>query len=102
MNLRTNEQPNDMSFSTFSKLHGGGHITLPFICRPRLTDDLPSEWLTSVIFYQIGEDNVPWTGYYTIYDGWKIAVENYQGVWFEIEQYSQEDTTGSHQEFRAI
>jgi hypothetical protein len=91
-----------MSFSTFSELHGGGRITLPFLCRPRLTDDLPSEWLTSVIFYQMGEDDVPWTGYYTIYDGRKIAVENYQGVWFEIKQYSQEDATGSHPEFRAI
>jgi hypothetical protein len=54
------------------------------------------EWMMSVIFCQMGEDDVQWTGYYTIYNGCNIGVENYQGVWFEVEQYQQPDSLGTH------
>jgi hypothetical protein len=34
---------------------------------------------------QTGQEQAPWTGYYTLYKGAKLAVSNCYGVWFEIQ-----------------
>ena len=78
-----------MSQSTFASSDGGGRITLPFWLMPQTADDMPPELTVRVIFYQFGENDAPWTGYYVIYNGARILVENYQGVWFQLKGMSQ-------------
>jgi hypothetical protein len=34
---------------------------------------------------QAGQEQAPWTGYYALHQGAKLAVSNYYGVWFEIQ-----------------
>ncbi len=38
----------------------------------------------NVMYHQLREDNAPWTGYYAQFQGAKVAIENYQGVWFKV------------------
>ena len=38
-----------------------------------------------------GEDGSPWTGYYAKLKSAKVAVELYQGVWFELHMNSEGD-----------
>ncbi len=38
----------------------------------------------NVLYQQLGEDNAPWTSYYAQFQGAKVAIENYQGVWFKV------------------
>ena len=78
-----------MSQSTFASSDGGGRTTLPFQLMPQMADDMPPELTVRVIFYQFGENDTPWTGYYVIYNGARILVENYQGVWFQLKGTSQ-------------
>ena len=77
-----------MSQSTFAS-SDGGRTTLPFQLMPQMADDMPPELTVRVIFYQFGENDTPWTGYYVIYNGARILVENYQGVWFQLKGTSQ-------------
>jgi hypothetical protein len=35
-------------------------------------------------FLVTGQDNAPWTGYYATFNGAKMAVSNFLGIWFEI------------------
>lgn len=75
-----------MSFSTFATADGGGRITLPFQLNPRQIDDIPDINKLNVQHLQITQDNAPWTGYYARvgYGSTKVAVELYEGVWFEL------------------
>jgi hypothetical protein len=34
---------------------------------------------------QAGQEGAPWTGYYALYKGAKLAVSNCYGIWFEIQ-----------------
>jgi hypothetical protein len=34
----------------------------------------------------MGQDNAPWTGYYTTFNGVKMAILNFLGIWFEIQR----------------
>ncbi|SRR6266404_946821 len=67
--------------STF--IENGATIVLPFPYSSRLLDDVPSE-LKNVWWLQAREDGAPSTGYYARFRGAKVAVEIYQGVWFEL------------------
>ena len=73
-----------MAMSYYSVQDGGGVLRLPFRLTPRLTNDLPEAMQHNLMFRQLGEDDAPWTGYYAQFRGAKVAVENYQGVWFEV------------------
>jgi hypothetical protein len=33
----------------------------------------------------VEQDGAPWTGYYATYQGAKLAVLNYYGIWFKIQ-----------------
>src|SRR6266702_146129 len=44
----------------------------------------------NVMYRQLREDDAPWTGYYTQFRGVKVAIENYQGVWFEVHPNSED------------
>ena len=68
----------------YSEHPDGKRLYLPFQLVPRLSDDLPSQQTVGVIHYQLGENDAPWTGYFTLYQGVKVAVEMYCGVWFEL------------------
>jgi hypothetical protein len=35
-------------------------------------------------FLVTGQDNAPWIGYYTHFNGAKLAISNFLGIWFEI------------------
>jgi hypothetical protein len=62
-------------------------LRCPFPIQPRQRDDLSIERTSEISFLQTPDDQVPWTGYYTERSGGAhIAVENYAGVWFEIER----------------
>jgi hypothetical protein len=58
----------------------------PFPIQTRQEDDLPINEMNEISFLQAQDDQVPWTGYYANWSGAHIAVENYEGIWFEIER----------------
>ena len=56
----------------------------PFILEPEDRDSVPATWTENLQFLVTGQDNAPWTGYYTTFNGAKMAVSNFLGIWFEI------------------
>jgi hypothetical protein len=59
-------------------------LQLPFELRPRATNALPSHRTKNVEFLDSGMKKAPWTGYFATWRGVLVAVESYEGVWFEI------------------
>jgi hypothetical protein len=64
-----------------------GLIKCPFELRPESTPNIPSPYNKNVLF-EVSDptklDPPPWTGYYALYRGARVAVANYLGMWFEI------------------
>jgi hypothetical protein len=58
----------------------------PFILEPEDRDSVPATWTENLQFLVMGQDNAPWTGYYATFNGAKMAVSNFLGIWFEIRQ----------------
>src|ERR1700730_5745097 len=61
-----------------------GALKCPFEIVPEQEDYIPSEYKTGTRYLRRGEHNAPWTGYYALYKGHKLAVANYASVWFKI------------------
>ena len=57
-----------------------------FRITPETSHSVPAPYNQNVQFHQAtaNPDSVPWTAYYAIYNGAKLAVSNAYGVWFEI------------------
>ena len=73
------------SHSMFATVDGGGQIVLPINLKPRMSDDLINERIkVNVQFLPMGAEGAPWAGYYATFNDAKLAVENYQGVWFDL------------------
>jgi len=61
------------------------NLELPMEAMPEQRDTVPATNAVNTIFLISGTaDNVPWTGYYALLDGARLAVTNIYGVWFEI------------------
>jgi hypothetical protein len=64
-----------------------GLIECPFELRPESTPNVPNPYDKNVLF-EVSDltklDPPPWTGYYALYRGARVAVVNYLGMWFEI------------------
>src|ERR1700722_11460119 len=72
-------------------------LKCPFRLPPEQSHEIPAEFTENVKFYESNPTDanpVPWTGYYAMYRGARLAVSNAYGVWFEI--------TREHGVFRAI
>jgi hypothetical protein len=69
--------------------------------RPEATHNIPIDYALNTTFYTATTtpDSVPWTGYYTNYNGAKLAISNAYGVWFEIRKRG--DTWEAHRRARA-
>jgi hypothetical protein len=50
-------------------------------------DSVPTTWTENLQFLVTGQDNAPWTGYYATFNGAKMAVSNFLGIWFEIRRH---------------
>jgi hypothetical protein len=48
-------------------------------------DCIPERYTQNLMHLQTGQEQAPWTGYYALYKGAKLAVSNCYGVWFEIQ-----------------
>jgi hypothetical protein len=48
-------------------------------------DCIPGTYTQNLMHLQTGQEQAPWTGYYALYKGAKLAVSNCYGVWFEIQ-----------------
>ncbi len=79
----------DTDFPLPSKLAA---IKCPFTIKPRVKDTVPIGYRGDAWHYvdgQIFEGTkmpVPWTGYWLRYKGKVVPVENFTGVWFEIQK----------------
>ena len=62
-------------------------LRLPFALNAEAEDEYishPKEADANLRFLKLGEENAPWTGYYSTIGPVKRAVANFGGVWFEI------------------
>jgi hypothetical protein len=50
-------------------------------------DCIPTTYTKNVMHLQTGQEQAPWTGYYALYKGAKLAVSNCYSVWFEIQHH---------------
>lgn len=74
-----------MSLSTFALRDGGGRLLLPFNLEPQYSHSIDDPTIRmNVQFLPMGPEGAPWAGYYGLLNGAKVAVENYEGVWFEL------------------
>ena len=73
--------PGDEGYPRPENLTG---LRCPFGIDPSPTPRVPLEYIRNVIHLETGTNDAPWTGYYTVFAGFKHAVENAYGVWFEI------------------
>jgi hypothetical protein len=48
-------------------------------------DCIPERFTQNLMHLQTGQEQAPWTGYYALHKGAKLAVSNCYGVWFEIQ-----------------
>jgi hypothetical protein len=48
-------------------------------------DCIPTTYTKNLMHLQTGQEQAPWTGYYALYKGAKLAVSNCYGMWFEIQ-----------------
>jgi len=61
------------------------NLELPMEAMPEQRDTVPATNAVNTVFLISGTaDNVPWTGYYILLDGARLAVTNIYGVWFEL------------------
>jgi hypothetical protein len=64
-------------------------IECPFELSPETTPNIPDPYNKNVLF-EVSDpaklDSPPWTGYYALYRGARVAVANYLGIWFEIKK----------------
>jgi hypothetical protein len=61
-------------------------IRLPFEIYPETTDCYEAKYTVNLRHLVTGQEpGTPWTGYYTTFNGAKLAVSNMFGAWFEIE-----------------
>jgi hypothetical protein len=59
-------------------------MTFPFQLQPSYLDSIPAHLRQNVYHLQMGKQNAPWTGYFTLRGTEAVAVENDQGIWYEI------------------
>src|SRR5216683_4146322 len=59
-------------------------LRLPIAIYPEDRDYIKKEFTENLQHLVTGQDGAPWTGYYTYYEGVKIALSSSFGVWFEI------------------
>jgi hypothetical protein len=48
-------------------------------------DYIPAWFTQNLKHLVMGQEQAPWTGYYTMYQGAKLAVSNIYGIWFKIQ-----------------
>jgi hypothetical protein len=48
-------------------------------------DCIPDTYTQNLMHLQAGQEQAPWTGYYALHQGAKLAVSNCYGMWFEIQ-----------------
>ena len=62
-------------------------IQLPFEIYPETTDCYKAKYTVNLKHLVTGQEpGTPWTGYYAMFNGAKLAVSNMFGAWFEIER----------------
>jgi hypothetical protein len=66
-------------------------LKCPFFIDLQEKDSIPAEFTSRAQHYVSGQSimntiQAPWTSYYMMLRGASIAVTNYGGVWFEVEQ----------------
>jgi len=59
-------------------------LRLPFEIWPEDRDYIKKEFTQNLRHLVAMQEGAPWTGYYAVYKGAKLAVSNSFGVWFEI------------------
>ena len=59
-------------------------LRLPFQVYPKIKDSVPTTNTDNVKHLIAGQEGAPFTGYYAMLNGAKIAVTNCYGVWFEV------------------
>ena len=59
-------------------------LWLPFQVYPKIKDSVPATHTDNVKHLTAGQEGAPFTGYYVMLNGAKIAVTNCYGVWFEV------------------
>jgi len=79
-----------MSMAFQSTNADGSPLVLPFVYGPRSEDNVPLSLRQNVWWLLKGEDGAPWTGYFARLNSAKVAVELYQGVWFELGMNSEQ------------
>jgi hypothetical protein len=62
----------------------------PFILELEDRDLVPMAYMENLQFLVTGQEGAPWTGYYATFNGMKMAVTNFLGIWFEIRQHEGE------------
>jgi hypothetical protein len=50
-------------------------------------DCIPATYTKNLMHLQTGQEQAPWTGYYALYKGAKLAVSNCYGMWFKIQRH---------------
>ena len=61
-------------------------LRCPFEISLETTDTVPAEYRGDAYHFTIGQEGIPFTGYYINFRGAKLAVSNYYGVWFEVQK----------------
>src|SRR6267378_8378312 len=79
-----------MSMAFQSTNADGSPLVLSFVYGPRSEDNVPLSLRQNVWWLLKGEDGAPWTGYFAHLNSAKVAVELYQGVWFELGMNSEQ------------
>src|SRR6267378_4247544 len=75
-----------MMTTVFQSTHvDGSPLMLPFPFGPQREDNVPVSLKNNVWWLAKGEEGALWAGYYAHFKSAKVAVELYQGVWFELQ-----------------
>jgi len=75
-------------FLTVPSLEDCVKLRLPIAIYLEDRDYIRKEFTENLQHLVTGQDNAPWTGYYTYYKGAKIALSLSFGVWFEIRKHN--------------
>ena len=76
--VRALDEGHDYSPEVLSQLR------LPFQVYPEIKDSIPATHTDNVKHLTTGQEGAPFTGYYAMLNGAKIAVTNCYGVWFKV------------------
>jgi hypothetical protein len=61
-------------------------LRCPFVIKSlEQRDCIPDTYTQNMMHLQTGQEQAPWTGYYALHQGAKLAVSNCYGVWFKIQ-----------------